>query len=190
MYQPGVLVSLRARIHVLHVLWARALDDMTLLQINYHERAGVLPIAFSLVHAIRAEDHSVHRWMLGRPPLWQTGGWAERTGVTLHQSGSGERLQQMEQQRLGNLDAWKAYQASVFAVTERQLAVVDLAMLGEVVIPAMPATDQGFGGLVVGAGNPMHKLDVLECWVYQHGLRHLGEVEHARALVGLGGLAG
>jgi hypothetical protein len=32
------------------------------------------------------------------------------------------------------------------------------------------------------------RLDGLECWVYQHGLRHMGEVEHARALVGLQGM--
>lgn len=28
----------------------------------------------------------------------------------------------------------------------------------------------------------------IECWIYQHGLRHMGEVEHARALVGLQGM--
>jgi hypothetical protein len=35
---------------------------------------------------------------------------------------------------------------------------------------------------------PVRKLEVLECFVYQHGLRHMGEVEHGRALVGLGGM--
>jgi hypothetical protein len=28
----------------------------------------------------------------------------------------------------------------------------------------------------------------MECWWYQHGLRHMGEIEHARALVGLYGM--
>jgi len=31
-------------------------------------------------------------------------------------------------------------------------------------------------------------LDASECWIYQHGLRHMGEIEHARALVGLQGM--
>jgi hypothetical protein len=31
-------------------------------------------------------------------------------------------------------------------------------------------------------------LDALECWIYQHGLRHMGEIELARGLVGLGGM--
>ena len=29
-------------------------------------------------------------------------------------------------------------------------------------------------------------LDGFECWLYQHGLRHMGEIELARGLVGLG----
>jgi hypothetical protein len=31
-------------------------------------------------------------------------------------------------------------------------------------------------------------LDAAECWLYQHGLRHMGEIELARGLVGLGGM--
>jgi hypothetical protein len=31
-------------------------------------------------------------------------------------------------------------------------------------------------------------LDAVECWIYQHGLRHMGEIELARGLVGLGGM--
>jgi hypothetical protein len=45
-----------------------------------------------------------------------------------------------------------------------------------------------FCALVIGPGAPLRKLDVLECFVYQHGLRHMGEVEHGRALVGLAGM--
>jgi hypothetical protein len=31
-------------------------------------------------------------------------------------------------------------------------------------------------------------LDGVECWLYQHGLRHMGEIELARAFVGLQGM--
>ena len=31
-------------------------------------------------------------------------------------------------------------------------------------------------------------LDAIECWIYQHGLRHMGEIELARAFVGLQGM--
>jgi len=31
-------------------------------------------------------------------------------------------------------------------------------------------------------------LDAFECWHYQHGLRHMGEIELARGFLGLGGM--
>jgi hypothetical protein len=31
-------------------------------------------------------------------------------------------------------------------------------------------------------------LEATECWIYQHGLRHMGEIELARGLVGLAGM--
>jgi len=61
--------------------------------------------------------------------------------------------------------------------------------LAEVVLPQLPPNMQNiFCALVIGPGAPLRRLDVLECFVYQHGLRHMGEVEHGRALVGLGGM--
>ena len=53
-----------------------------------------------------------------------------------------------------------------------------------------PAMADSYCALIVRPGNPVRKLEVLECFVYHHGLRHLGELEHARALVGLGGMTG
>lgn len=181
--------SLRRRIGALHLLWDRALGDMALEQINHRERPGVLPIAFSLVHTLRTEDRAVQHWLLGQPPLWECG-WAERAGVSVDRQGTGEAVEVMEVQRIDDLQAWRAYQAAVFAATAAVLEGINEATLTEIVLPSVPAAAEGFWALVVGAGNPLRKLDVLECWVYQHGLRHLGEVEHARALVGLGGLAG
>ena len=40
----------------------------------------------------------------------------------------------------------------------------------------------------VGGDAGITRLDAMECWWYQHGLRHMGEIEHARALVGLQGM--
>jgi len=45
-----VLDSLQRRVRALHSLYTDALDTMDLEQVNHFERAGVLPIAFSLFH--------------------------------------------------------------------------------------------------------------------------------------------
>jgi len=41
---------------------------------------------------------------------------------------------------------------------------------------------------MVAAEAGITRLDATECWIYQHGLRHMGEIELARGLVGLGGM--
>jgi hypothetical protein len=51
------VTSLRNRIRAMNELWERAISDLTLEQVNHHERDGVLPIAFQSLHP--AQDQSV-----------------------------------------------------------------------------------------------------------------------------------
>jgi len=180
--------SLRNRIRAMNTLYERAISDMTLDQVNHHERAGVLPIAFSLSHFIRAQDQAVSRPFLGETDLWSSGGWAGKVGVTVDRLGREETVEEMEAIRFADLDAWRDYQAQVIARTNAVLDAVDEATLAEVLLAELPPNMQNiFCGIVIGDG-PLRKLEVLECFVYQHGLRHMGEIEHGRALVGLGGM--
>ncbi len=181
--------SLRDRIRAMNSLWERAVSDMTLAQVNHQERARVLPIAFSLNHFIRAQDQSVSRPFLGEAPLWEQGGWAAKVGVTVDKFGLGETVEEMERLRFADLGAWRAYQSQVLARTAAVLEGVTEDVLAQVLVPQLPpALETSFCAVVIGPKAPLRKLDVLECFVYQHGLRHMGEIEHGRALVGLGGL--
>ena len=183
------LQSLRNRVRAMNTIWERAISDMTLEQVNHHEREGVLPIAFSFSHFMRAQDQSISPMFLREPLLWVSGGWAEKIGVTVDALGREETVEEMQAQRFGDLDAWKGYQSAVIARTDKVLDTITPEMLSEVIIPQLPPNMQNiFCGLVVGPGNPIRKLEVLECFIYQHGLRHMGEIEHGRALVGLGGM--
>ena len=74
--------SLRNRLRALNTLWERAVSDLTLGQMNHHERAGVLPMAFSFSHYIRAQDQSVSGVFRREPPLWLSGAWAAKVGVS------------------------------------------------------------------------------------------------------------
>lgn len=183
------IVSLRNRIRAMNTLWERAVSDLTLDQMNHHERAGVLPMAFSFSHFIRAQDGSISGPFLNETPIWAAGGWAERVGVSVDAMGREETVEEMEQITFADLDAWKAYQAEVLERTSRVLETVDAEVLGEVLLPKLlPNMQNIFCGIVIGPDAPLRKLEVLECFVYQHGLRHMGEVEHGRALVGLQGM--
>ena len=170
------IVSLRNRIRALNTLWERAISDMTLEQVNHHERPGVLPIAFSFSHYIRNQDQSISGAFMGEPPIWESQGWAKRIGVSVDKFGREESVAEMEQLTFGDLDAWKEFQAAVLARTANVMETITVEVLSQVLVPALPpAMANIFCAIVVGGvGQPIRKLEALECFVYQHGLRHMG----------------
>jgi hypothetical protein len=181
--------SLRNRVRAMNTLWERAVGDLALEQMNHHERAGVLPMAFSFSHYIRAQDQAISGPFLRETPLWVSGGWAAKVGVSVDAVGREETIAEMEHLRFSDIEAWKTYQAQVLARTSAVLESLTGEVLGEVLMPKLPPNMQNiFCAIVIGADAPLRKLEVLECFVYQHGLRHMGEVEHGRALVGLQGM--
>ena len=97
------VASLRNRIRAMNTIWERAVSDMTLEHVNHHERAGVLPIAFSLSHFMRAQDQSISGPFLGERPLWDAGGWAQKVGVTVDRLGREESVEEMEGSALRRL---------------------------------------------------------------------------------------
>jgi len=183
------VASLRNRIRAMNTLYARAVSDMTLEQVNHHERPGVLPIAFSLNHFIRAQDQSISGPFLGERPLWEAAGWAQKVGTTVDRLGREETVEEMEQIRFADFEAWRDYQGQVLARTDGVLETLTDDLLMQVLLPKLPPNMQNiFCALITGPDGPLRKLEVLECFVYQHGLRHMGEIEHGRALVGLRGM--
>ena len=98
-------------------------------------------------------------------------------------------VEEMQHIRFKDADAWRAYQSAVIVRTNNVLETITEDLLAEVMIPKLPPNmQQIFCAIVIGPDAPLRKLDVLECFVYQHGLRHMGEIEHGRALVGLQGM--
>ena len=182
-----VLDSLRRRVAALHSLWREAVATMDGDQVNHCERAGVLPIAFSLFHMAQIEDGAV--LLLGGPPLVYDDEWGGRMGLAIRDHGKNRTVEEMTGQRIGDYPAFGDYLDRVFTRTESWLGGLDPGTLGEVVArrPLPENLAHTFSARVAGEAG-ITRLDGIECWIYQHGLRHLGEVEHARALVGLGGM--
>lgn len=183
------LSSLQRRIRAMHSLWREAVETQTAEQVNHFERDGVLPIAFSLNHFVRAEDQTVQQLFNSAPPIWVSGGWAGKVGVTVDEMGKEQTVAEMQEIRFTDYDAFEQYMNLVFESTEMWLDGLEPDRLSEILfggaMPQMMA--KTFSARVVG-DQPYTLLDGIECWIYQHGIRHIGEMEHARALVGLGGL--
>jgi len=181
------LDSLQRRMAAMHSLYYQAVDTMGLEHVNHFERAGVLPIAFSLFHYTNMEDASF-MLITGVPPVWDDQ-WQERVQVAINDHGKHRTVAEMVDQRIGDFDEFKAYQRAVFDRTEAWLADLDAAEFDRVVIPR-PFPEQvasTYSARVAGSVG-ITVLDATECWLYQHGLRHMGEIELARGLVGLGGM--
>jgi hypothetical protein len=181
------LDSLRRRMRAMHSLWEDAVATMDADQVNHVEREPVLPIAFSLFHFVQIEDGSAS--VLGAGPMVYTPEWGERMKLAILDHGKARTVDEMVHQRIGDYDGFKDYMAQVFAKTEGWLASLDPRLLDEVVVrrPFPPDIASTYSARVAGEAG-ITRSDAAECWIYQHGLRHMGEIEHARALVGLQGM--
>jgi hypothetical protein len=179
--------SLSRRLVAVHSLYDEACATMDLEQVNRVVVPGVLPIAFSLVHQLLIEDGSVV--FLGGPMPQMSEGWATRLGLAINDPGKEKSVEEMMNQRIGNFDAFLEFQRLVFRATEDFVKGIDPTTFSDVIVayPYGPTIAHTFSARV-GGDQGITRSDALECWIYQHALRHMGEIEHARALVGLSGM--
>lgn len=182
-----ILDSLTRRMKALFSLYDDAIDSMTLKHVNHFERDGVVPIAFCLFHYANMHDASF-MLLSGQAPLWNDE-WQNRVGVSINDHGKHRTVDEMIHQRIGDLGAFAEYMRAVYARTMAWLEQLDPAELERIVIarPFPPQIASTFSARVAG-DEGLTVLDGIECWLYQHGLRHMGEIEMARGLVGLGGM--
>jgi len=181
------LDSLQRRMAAMHSLYYQAVDTMDLEHVNHFEREGVLPIAFSLFHYTNMEDASF-LMITGIPPVWDAD-WQARVRMTIDDHGKHRTVDEMVHQRVGDYEEFKRYQRTVFDRTEAYLADMDPSDFTRVLVerPFPPLVASTYSARVAGPQG-ITVLDGFECWLYQHGLRHMGEIELARGLVGLGGM--
>ncbi|MEZ5249723.1 MAG: DinB family protein [Ilumatobacteraceae bacterium] len=182
-----MLDSLQRRMKALESLYEQAVTTMGPEHVNHFEREGVLPIAFSLFHYLNMHDASF-MLLTGQAPIWNAE-WQARVQMAIDDHGKHRTVDDMIHQRIGDFEAYIEYQRAVFARSHAHLAALDPAELDRVVIPPPfpPQVASTYSARVAGPQG-ITVLDGWECWIYQHGLRHMGEIELARGLVGLGGM--
>lgn len=184
---PLVLDSLQRRMRALRSLYEQAVETMGIDDVNHFEREGVLPIAFSLFHITNMIDASFFM-MTGQAPLWDDE-WRDRVRPEIDDHGKHRTVEEMVAQRIGDYEGFKAYMRAVFDRVQAWLDDLDPDELDRIVIarPFPPQVETTYSARVAGPEG-ITLLDATECWIYQHGLRHMGEIELARGLVGLGGM--
>ncbi|HUW04011.1 MAG TPA: DinB family protein [Acidimicrobiales bacterium] len=183
-----ILDSLRRRMRAMHSLYEDATATMGPEQVNHVERDAVLPIAFSLFHYVNMEDTTYPVIAGGGAAIWNDE-WSARVELSIDDHGKERTPEEMVEQRIGDYDAFIEYMNEVWARTEAFLAQLDAGDLENLIVPRPfpPVIASTYSARVAGEVG-ITLLDATECWWYQHGLRHMGEIEHARALVGLEGM--
>lgn len=182
-----LLDSLRRRMRAMHSLYEEATATMTVDQVNHREREGTLPIAFSLFHYINMQDVSC-AMLSGQTPIFNEE-WSDRIQPAIADHGKERTVEEMQFQQIGNYEAFIEYMNNVFKRTEDWLAKLEPDELERVVVPRPfpPQIESTFSARVAGEAG-LTVLDGTECWIYQHGLRHMGEIELSRSFVGLSGM--
>jgi hypothetical protein len=182
-----ILDSLQRRFRAMHSLYEDATASMTLEQVNHREKARVMPIAFSLFHYVNMQDASF--MMLSGEPFICNDEILDAINPAIRDHGKHKTVEEMDVQQIGNYEAFIDYMNKVFARTEKWLAQLDPAELNRVLLvrPFGPAIENTYSARVAGPDG-LTVLDGIECWLYQHGLRHMGEIELARGFVGLEGM--
>ena len=182
--------SIGARVTAMNGMLDQAVADLTLDQVNHRERTGVLSIAFSLAHVVGGQDRNVARLLDKGPMLWESGNWNARVKLTGSLPSRGTPMADAEKIQFGDLKAWREYQAAVFARTGSAIANTPLARFDEDAFDGKrPASVRGSFLFALVPSGTITVMDCCEAYLFQHAARHLGEIEHARALVGLGGLS-
>jgi len=124
----------------------------------------------------------------GIAPVWSPQ-WQERVHPAIPDHGKNRTVEEMVHQRIGDYAEFTEYMRTVFDRIEAWLAELDPEELHRVIIPR-PLPEQFAHTYSARVAGPMGVtlLDGTECWIYQHGLRHMGEIEISRGLVGLHGM--
>ncbi len=144
--------------------------DLTDEQLNWAPPGTANPIGTTLVHAILGEDSFVQRILQGKSPLWNAGGWSERTGLKVL-PGRGSSWEESNNTKLA-LAVLLAYQEEVRSATDKYVAGL--------------TSDELRRQVSVG-GTDRTVADVLAL-VATHTAHHMGEISALKGIQGAKGL--
>ncbi|MDA0366707.1 MAG: DinB family protein [Chloroflexi bacterium] len=169
------LEIMRRGLDEMHRLLDRAVDGMTAEQFNFRPAEGGVSAFFSLWHYVRTEDNIVNFVVQRKSTVWLDGGYD--THFALHRTGQGTGMTAAEAEavRIADVARWAEYQARVWSGTTEYLATLDPAEFEPRRVTIRPVGE-------------MSLWDGLWSMCLSHGYRHVGEIEFARGVQGLGGL--
>jgi hypothetical protein len=169
------LELLRTSLVSMHGLLDKAVGDMNAEDLNFRPKEGGVSPFFSLWHYVRTEDNIVN-WVINqRPTVWLDGGYDQKLGLPRTSQGTGMTKEEADAVVLRDVELWRAYQQGVWKVTAEYLDSMDPGEFDSRRVTIKPLPEMSLWDGLYGV-------------CLSHGYRHIGEIEYARGIIGLGGL--
>ena len=173
---PDTLEVLQSGLATLHRMLDETASDMTLEQLNRKGSDGGVSPFFSLWHYVRTEDNIVNFVIQRKPTVWIEGEFDTQLGLHRTAQGTGMTPEEASELSLINLELWREYQHDVWDASVKYFSTVTNAELHSKTVTIKPLPEMSlYNGLFNVCLN--------------HGLRHVGEIEYVRGILGLDELA-
>jgi uncharacterized damage-inducible protein DinB len=114
-YIKGEMVSVRRSIE-------RVMKDMPDEIFNWATPGTANTISATFVHLMNSEDHFIQEVLQGKPTVWESRGWSEKTGIQKPPS-IGEDWSEYKRRQI-QIQPLMEYMAEVWAATDSYLASV------------------------------------------------------------------
>jgi len=171
----SALEILQTSMESMHRLLDKTIEDMTLEQLNFRPQEGGVSPFFSLWHYVRTEDNVINWVIHRRPTVWLEGGYNETLGLDRNSQGTGMTAEQANAVVLRDLTVWRDYQPRVWQCTAEYLRSMNPEEFETRRVTIKPLPEMSLWNGLFGI-------------CLSHGYRHIGEIEYARGVIGLGGL--
>lgn len=148
----------------------RTMKDMTSELFNYAPPGTANTISATFIHFLHDEDHFIQDLIQGKPTVWETGGWSEKTGIQ-KPPGIGEDWSDFKRRRV-DIQPFLDYKAAVWSATDAYLAEL---------------TEEDLDRKVNFAGGERTVADILLLSAAQ-SLSHIGEIAALKGIQGAKGL--
>ena len=106
----------------IHGAFRGAAEGMSAEQLHFVPEGESHSIAWVIWHGARVEDLIVQQVIRGQPSEWETGGWAERTGLPAQGHGTGQTTEEARAIRIADLAEFRRYADKVGALTQQLLS--------------------------------------------------------------------
>jgi uncharacterized damage-inducible protein DinB len=101
-----------------HNSYRQAGDGLSAEQLHFVPEGESHSVAWIMWHGARVEDLIMQQMIRGVKPEWETGDWAERTGLPAQGFGTGQSTEDARGIRIKDLDAFAGYASAVAAHTQ------------------------------------------------------------------------